>query len=62
VTSGIRIGTPAITTRGFGEAEAGQLAEWICDVLDEPGNEATISRVKSQVQEICRRFPVYQQT
>ncbi len=62
VTSGIRIGTPAITTRGFGEAEVGQLAEWICDVLDEPGNEATIARVKTQVQEICRRFPVYQQT
>ena len=62
VTSGIRIGTPAITTRGFGAAEAGQLAGWICDVLDDLGNEGTIAKVRTQVEEICRRFPVYQQT
>ncbi len=59
VTSGIRIGTPAMTTRGFQEAEAAQLAGWICDVLDELDNEATIARVREQVLDICRRLPVY---
>ncbi len=60
VTSGIRIGTPAITTRGFKEQEAEQLAIWICDILDDIGNEETIARVKGEVLEICRRYPVYQ--
>jgi len=59
VTSGLRIGTPAMTTRGFKEAEARDLAGWICDVLDDINNEATIERVKGQVLEICKRFPVY---
>ncbi len=59
VTSGIRIGTPAITTRGFNEAEARTLAGWICDVLDDINNPATIARVKQQALEICRRLPVY---
>jgi glycine hydroxymethyltransferase len=59
VTSGLRIGTPAITTRGFKEAEAEQLAHWICDILDDMNNEATIARVKGQVAELCRKFPVY---
>ncbi|MFP4132113.1 MAG: serine hydroxymethyltransferase, partial [Thiohalospira sp.] len=59
VTSGIRIGTPAITTRGFGEAESKELAGWMCDVIDNMGDEATIQSVKEKVLEICRRFPVY---
>jgi glycine hydroxymethyltransferase len=60
VTSGIRIGTPAITTRGFKTAEARQLAGWICDILDRLGDEAVVARVRSQVQEITKRLPVYQ--
>jgi glycine hydroxymethyltransferase len=59
VTSGLRIGTPAITTRGFREAESEQLAHWICDILDDMNNEATITRVKGLVAELCRKFPVY---
>lgn len=59
VTSGIRIGTPAITTRGFKEAECIQLANWIADALDNLEDPATISRVKGQVLSICERFPVY---
>ncbi|MBK1691592.1 serine hydroxymethyltransferase [Ectothiorhodospira mobilis] len=59
VTSGLRIGTPAITTRGFTEKEAGDLAGWICDVLDDLNNEAVIEQVKGRVLEICRRLPVY---
>ena len=59
VTSGIRFGTPAVTTRGFKEAEVRALAGWICDVLDNVRDAATIERVKRQVLEICGRFPVY---
>jgi glycine hydroxymethyltransferase len=59
VTSGLRIGTPAVTRRGFKEAEVTQLANWICDVLDDIGNEETSARVKAQVLDICSRFPVY---
>jgi glycine hydroxymethyltransferase len=59
VTSGLRIGTPAMTTRGFKEAEASELAGWICDVLDDISNEGTIERVKGQVLDICKRYPVY---
>lgn len=59
VTSGIRIGTPAITTRGFTEAECSELAGWICDVLDDVNNQETISTVKQKVLELCARFPVY---
>jgi glycine hydroxymethyltransferase len=59
VTSGIRIGTPAITTRGFKEAEVTQVANWIADVLDDIENEATIERVKGEVVQLCSRFPVY---
>ena len=60
VTSGIRIGTPAITTRGFKVAECRELAGWICDILDHVTDTAVIERVGSQVSEITRRFPVYQ--
>ena len=59
VTSGLRIGTPAMTTRGFGESEARDLAGWMCDILDDLDNEDTIERVRKEVQELCRRFPVY---
>jgi len=59
VTSGLRIGTPAVTRRGFKEEEVAQLAGWICDILDDISNEETIARVKGQVKEICARFPVY---
>ena len=59
VTSGLRLGTPAITTRGFGPAETRELSGWIADVLDDIASDATIERVKGQVLELCRRFPVY---
>ena len=59
VTSGIRVGTPAITTRGFREAETAQLANWMADVLDNVEDTATIERVKAEVLAICARFPVY---
>ncbi|AUX94424.1 serine hydroxymethyltransferase [Mixta gaviniae] len=59
VTSGIRIGTPAVTRRGFKEAEVRELAGWIVDVLDNINDEANIERVKQKVLEICARFPVY---
>ncbi|MCG5510986.1 serine hydroxymethyltransferase [Ectothiorhodospira lacustris] len=59
VTSGLRIGTPAITTRGFKEAECKALAQWICDVLDDLENQAVIDQVKARVLDVCARFPVY---
>jgi len=59
VTSGLRMGTPAVTTRGFGEAECRTLAGWIADVLDARGDEAGIERARGQVLELCGRFPVY---
>jgi glycine hydroxymethyltransferase len=61
VTSGIRIGTPAVTTRGLGEVEVAELTGWICDILDDINNKQTISHVKEQVLDLCRRFPVYEQ-
>ncbi|MGM0525864.1 MAG: serine hydroxymethyltransferase [Pseudomonadota bacterium] len=60
VTSGLRLGTPAITRRGFKEAEAKQVANWICDVLDDINNEQTIDSVREQVKALCANFPVYQ--
>lgn len=59
VTSGLRIGTPAVTTRGMKEAEVRELATWICDILDDLENKATIERVKGQVLTLCSQFPVY---
>ncbi len=59
VTSGLRIGTPAITTRGFNEADAAELAGWICDVLDNLGDQSVADSVKQKVLEICKRLPVY---
>ena len=59
VTSGIRLGSPAMTTRGFKEADVLELANWIADVLDENLSDAAIAQVKGKATEICRRFPVY---
>jgi len=59
VTSGIRIGTPAMTTRGFGQAEAEKLSHLIADVLEDPAGEATAQRVRGALKALCERFPVY---
>ena len=59
VTSGLRIGSPAITTRGFKQQEVADLTAWMCDVLDDLEDESKISEVKSKVLELCSRFPVY---
>ena len=60
VTSGLRLGSPAITTRGFGEIEVANLTAWMCDILDDIENEAIIFEVRQKVIELCSRFPVYQ--
>ncbi len=60
VTSGLRLGTPAITTRGFKEAEIALVSDWICDVLDSPEDESVIEKVKAKVVKLCQDFPVYQ--
>jgi glycine hydroxymethyltransferase len=59
VTSGLRLGTPAVTTRGYGEKECVDLAGWICDVLDAPSDKGVIERVRGKVTEQCKAFPVY---
>ncbi|MFZ2315218.1 MAG: serine hydroxymethyltransferase [Gammaproteobacteria bacterium] len=59
VTSGIRIGTPAITTRGFKEQECEQVANWLCDVLDDMHDNVKIEQVKQNVLRLCKQFPVY---
>jgi glycine hydroxymethyltransferase len=59
VTSGLRLGSPAITRRGFKEEQAKQVANWICDVLDNINDESVIERVKGEVVALCEQFPVY---
>jgi glycine hydroxymethyltransferase len=59
VTSGIRIGTPSVTTRGFDIEDCKQIANWICDIMDNIGDESVIERVKGQVLELCKSKPVY---
>ncbi len=59
VTSGIRVGTPSITRRGFTAEDARQLAGWMCDVLDNIDNETVIAETKAKVLDICKRLPVY---
>ena len=59
ITSGIRIGTPSITTRGFMEAEAAQVASWICDVIDNMGDDVLIETIKGEAKALCARFPMY---
>ena len=59
VTSGLRLGTPAITTRGFGLEETRELTSWICDILDDISDDLMIQRVRGQVLDLCKRFPVY---
>ena len=60
VTSGFRVGTPAVTTRGFGEKECSELAGWMCDILDSKGDAAVIDAVKAKAADVCGRLPVYQ--
>jgi glycine hydroxymethyltransferase len=60
VTSGLRLGTPAVTTRGFGTDEIALLANWIADILDDIGNDDTVERVRGEVLKLCKKFPVYQ--
>ena len=59
VTSGLRIGTPAVTTRGFQEAECRELAGWICDILADLSNDAVIDAVREKVKAVCAKLPVY---
>jgi glycine hydroxymethyltransferase len=59
VTSGIRVGTPAATTRGFGESECIDIAKWICDICDDIENESVVNDVRSKVEKLCAKFPVY---
>lgn len=59
ITSGLRLGTPAITTRGFGPDEVRTVVGWMCDILSDIDNEDTVQRVRGQVLELCQRFPVY---
>jgi len=59
VTSGIRVGTPAPTTRGFKEAEITEIANWMCDVMENMDDDAVISAVREKVSALCARFPVY---
>ena len=59
ITSGIRVGTPAVTTRGFGEQEVRDLANWMCDIIDSRGDEGVIGRVKTLAHAVCQKFPVY---
>ena len=59
MTSGLRLGTPAVTTRGYVEQDCVDLAHWIADVLDNPNDEGVIARVRAHVEQQCKRLPVY---
>lgn len=59
ITSGLRMGTPAVTTRGFNEKDCENLANWVCDILDDIHNDSVIKKIQKQVVEICKRLPVY---
>ena len=59
ITSGIRVGTPAATTRGFGESECSDLANWMCDICDDIKNESIVDDVREKVEKLCLKFPVY---
>ena len=59
ITSGLRIGSPASTTRGFREAEMTQVAGWIADIVDAEGSAETVARIRDEVAQLCRKFPVY---
>ena len=59
ITSGIRVGTPAATTRGFGESECSDLANWMCDICDDIGNKSVVDDVRLKVEKLCAKFPVY---
>jgi glycine hydroxymethyltransferase len=61
VTSGLRIGTPAVTRRGFDEAEVKELAGWMCDILEDLNNESLIAEVREKVKTVCAKHPVYAQ-
>ena len=59
VTSGLRIGSPAATRRGFGDQDMKELAGWICDLLEDSKNDALVAQVKAKVVALCTKFPVY---
>jgi glycine hydroxymethyltransferase len=61
VTSGLRIGTPALTTRGMAEEHMGQIAKWIVRVVDNPGDEALVRSVRAEVNGLCEAFPLYEE-
>jgi glycine hydroxymethyltransferase len=61
ITSGLRIGTPALTTRGMQEAQASEIANFVCDILRDANNQSLIEKIKGQVQQLCQKFPVYAQ-
>ena len=60
ITSGIRIGTPSVTTRGFKEEECRQVANWICDIIDNIDDAAVIDKIRGEVSDLCKRFPMYE--
>jgi glycine hydroxymethyltransferase len=62
ISSGLRLGTPAVTTRGFKEREVQQLSNWIADVLDHLGDASVLDRTRAEVVAMCRQFPVYRQS
>jgi glycine hydroxymethyltransferase len=59
VTSGVRIGTPALTTRGMKEEEMKKIAQWITEIINKPSDEAMRSNIKASIEEMCKKFPIY---